>query len=247
MRSGYTSTVSEIMQEKRAIVLLSGGLDSAVTAAIAREQDYVLYALTFDYGQRHHHELAAAARVAGWLKVAEHVVQHFDLRVFGGSALTSEIDVPKAGRQCATSSEIPATYVPARNTIFLSVALAFAETRAARDIFLGVNAVDFSGYPDCRPAFIEAFQQLANVATKAGIEGSGFTIHAPLLHMSKSDIVREGARLGVDFSLTHSCYDPPGPGISCGLCDSCVLRREGFRQAGRVDPACYEATSNSPC
>lgn len=236
------------MANKRAIVLLSGGLDSAVTAAIAREQNYSVYALTFDYGQRHAQEIAAARRVAGWLGVAEHVVQQFDLRVFGGSALTSEMAVPKAGGAvperdtksgAGSAGDIPVTYVPARNTIFLSVALAFAETREAHDIFLGVNAVDYSGYPDCRPAFIEAFERLANVATRAGVDGRGFQIRAPLLRMTKADIVREGARLGVDFSLTHSCYDPPREGVACGLCDSCTLRREGFRSAGIVDPISY--------
>ncbi len=230
------------MAIKRAIVLLSGGLDSAVTAAIAREQNYAVYALTFDYGQRHAQEIAAARCVAGWLGVAEQVVQQFDLRVFGGSALTSEMAVPKAGTKVGGQNAdggIPVTYVPARNTIFLSVALAFAETREAHDIFLGVNAVDYSGYPDCRPEFIEAFERLANVATKAGVDGRGFHIRAPLLRMSKADIVREGARLGVDFSLTHSCYDPPREGVACGLCDSCTLRREGFRSAGIVDPVAY--------
>jgi 7-cyano-7-deazaguanine synthase len=244
-----------LMAIKRAIVLLSGGLDSAVTAAIAREQNYAVYALTFDYGQRHSQEIAAARRVARWLGVAEHVVQHFDLRVFGGSALTSDVAVPKAGRVvpkaggavperdtksgAGLAADIPVTYVPARNTIFLSVALAFAETRDAHAIFLGVNAVDYSGYPDCRPEFIEAFERLANMATKAGVDGRGFHIRAPLLRMGKADIVREGVRLGVDFSLTHSCYDPPREGVACGLCDSCTLRREGFRSAGIVDPVAY--------
>lgn len=228
--------------DKRAVVLLSGGLDSAVTAAVAREQGYTLYALTFDYGQRHAQEIEAARHVAGLLHVAEHVVQQFDLRVFGGSALTSDLAVPKAGTKVSGESGIPVTYVPARNTIFLSVALAFAETRNAQDIFLGVNAVDYSGYPDCRPEFIESFQHLANVATKAGIDGLGFCIRAPLLRMTKADIVREGVRLGVDFALTHSCYDPPRAGMACGLCDSCVLRQEGFRAAGITDPLQYSAT-----
>lgn len=226
------------MAIKRAIILLSGGLDSAVTGASAREQGYALYSLTFHYGQRHSQEIAAARRVADWLGVEEQVVQQFDLRVFGGSALTSDMAVPKSG----DSSGIPVTYVPARNTIFLSVALAFAETRGAQEIFLGVNAVDYSGYPDCRPAFIEAFERLANVATKAGVDGRGFHIRAPLLRMSKADIVREGARLGLDFALTHSCYDPPAESVACGLCDSCVLRREGFRAAGIADPIQYAST-----
>jgi len=226
---------------EQAILLLSGGLDSAVSGAMAREQGYALYALTFHYGQRHSQEIEAARRVAEWLGVAEHVVQHFDLRVFGGSALTSELAVPKVGG-ARGGSIIPITYVPARNTIFLSVALAFAETRGAQDIFLGVNAVDYSGYPDCRPAFIEAFERLANVATKAGVDGRGFHIRAPLLRMSKADIVREGARLGLDFALTHSCYDPPDERVACGLCDSCTLRREGFRTAGIADPIQYASS-----
>lgn len=237
MRSSYTY-VEFLMAIKRAIILLSGGLDSAVTGAIAREQGYALYSLTFHYGQRHAQEIAAAHRVADWLGVKEQVVQQFDLRVFGGSALTSDMAVPKSGG----SSGIPITYVPARNTIFLSVALAFAETREAQEIFLGVNAVDYSGYPDCRPAFIEAFERLANVATRAGVDGRGFHIRAPLLRMSKADIVREGARLGLDFALTHSCYDPPAEGVACGLCDSCMLRREGFRAAGIADPIRYASS-----
>jgi len=228
------------MQErKRAIVLLSGGLDSAVVGAIARRENYSLYALTLEYGQRHAAELEASRRVANWLGVKEHVVQRFDLRLFGGSALTAEIAVPKRNNASEIGPEPPITYVPARNTIFLSFALAFAEVRSARDIFLGVNAVDFSGYPDCRPEFIEAFERLANLATKAGTSGQEFAIRAPLLHMSKADIVREGAHLGLDFGLTHSCYDPPEEGLSCGRCDSCVLRREGFLAAGLVDPLKY--------
>ncbi len=230
------------MREKRAIVLLSGGLDSAVTAAMAREQGYAIYALTIDYGQRHAREIEAARRVAGWLPTIEHVVQRFDLRVFGGSALTSELAVPKSDDEHPRDSEIPITYVPARNTIFLSVALAFAEARSAQDIFLGVNAVDYSGYPDCRPEFIESFQRLANVATKAGVGGARFSIRAPLLRMSKAEIVREGVRLGVDFSLTHSCYDPASDGRACGLCDSCVIRRGGFCAAGIADPIAYTAS-----
>ena len=228
------------MQEpKRAIVLLSGGLDSAVTGAIARHENYALYALTLDYGQRHAAEIAASRRVASWLGVREHVVQQFDLRVFGGSALTAEIEVPKRNSASEIGPEPPITYVPARNTIFLSFALAFAEVRGARDIFLGVNAVDFSGYPDCRPEFIEAFERLANLATKLGTTSQRFSIRAPLLHSSKADIVREGARLGLNFGLTHSCYDPPEEGLSCGRCDSCILRREGFRAAGIHDPLRY--------
>lgn len=225
--------------EKLSIVLLSGGLDSATTAAVAREHGFRLHALTFDYGQRPLYEVAAARRVAAALGVAEHVVERIDLRVFGGSALTDQIVVPKPGESSRIGSGIPVTYVPARNTIFLAFALAFAEARGASDIFIGVNAIDYSGYPDCRPEFVEAFQRLADVATKAGVNGNRFTIHAPLIHMTKADIIREGARLGVEFGLTHSCYDPPGEGVACGQCDSCVLRREGFRQAGLIDPICY--------
>jgi 7-cyano-7-deazaguanine synthase len=169
----------------------------------------------------------------------EHVVERIDLRVFGGSALTDQIAVPKPGEASRIGSGIPVTYVPARNTIFLSFALAYAEARGASDIFIGVNAIDYSGYPDCRPEFVEAFQRLADVATKAGANGNRFTIHAPLIHMTKADIIREGARLGVKFALTHSCYDPPAEGIACGQCDSCVLRQEGFQQAGLIDPICY--------
>ena len=185
-------------------------------------------------------ETENARQVAQWLGVAEHVVEKLDLRVFGGSALTDNLAVPKHGTIPSTGS-IPITYVPARNTIFLSVALAFAEVRGARDIFLGVNAIDYSGYPDCRPEFLDAFERLANVATRMGVEGDNFSIRAPLLHFSKADIVAEGVRLGVDFSLTHSCYDPPATGVACGLCDSCVLRREGFRLAGVEDPITYAA------
>lgn len=226
-------------QDNRAILLLSGGLDSAVTGAIARSMGFELFGLTIDYGQRHAQELAAAARVATWLGVVEHVVQHIDLRVFGGSALTANIEVPKANPAKPPSGGIPITYVPARNTIFLSMALAFAESREASQIYLGVNAVDYSGYPDCRPEFIAVFEKLARVATKAGVGGQEISIAAPLIRMSKADIIREGARLGVDFGLTHSCYDPPQIGLSCGQCESCRLRLEGFRQAGIRDPLSY--------
>lgn len=229
----------ETNQIRPAIVLLSGGLDSSTTAAVARERGFGLHALTFDYGQRPVYEVAAARRVAAALGVAEHVVERIDLRVFGGSALTDQVAVPKPGEVARIGGGIPVTYVPARNTIFLAFALAFAEARGASDIFIGVNAIDFSGYPDCRPEFVEAFQRLADVATKAGVSGGRFTIHAPLIHMTKADIIREGARLGVEFGLTHSCYDPPGEGVACGQCDSCVLRREGFWQAGLTDPICY--------
>lgn len=225
--------------ERRAVVLLSGGLDSAVTAALARERGFSLVALSFDYGQRHAIELRAAQRVANALRVERHVVQRIDLRAFGGSALTDAIPVPKHERVTEMEAGIPVTYVPARNTIFLAFALALAETSAAEDIFIGVNALDYSGYPDCRPDFIGAFERLARLATRSGTEGGECRIHAPLIAMTKADIVREGARLGVDFSLTHSCYDPDAVGSACGRCDSCLLRRQGFAQAGIPDPVRY--------
>ena len=223
---------------KRAVVLLSGGLDSATTLALAVRDGFAPYALSFDYGQRHKLELAAARRVAGSLGVQDHRIAQIDLRVFGGSALTDEIAVPK-NRAEANASDIPITYVPARNTIFLSYALAWCETLGASDIFIGANAIDYSGYPDCRPEFISAFEQLANLATKAGVEGARFHIHAPLISMSKADIIRKGMDLGVDFSLTHSCYDPSADGLACGECDSCRLRLGGFQSAGRTDPIRY--------
>jgi 7-cyano-7-deazaguanine synthase len=220
---------------KRAVVLLSGGLDSATTLAICIREKFEPYALSFDYGQRHNIELVAAKRVAASLGAREHRIADIDLRVFGGSALTDEIPVPKSGDD-KKAAGIPITYVPARNTIFLSYALAWCEVLGAADIFLGVNAVDYSGYPDCRPAFITAFEKLASVATKAGVEGTRLRIHAPLLQMSKAQIIEKGFELGVDFSLTHSCYDPAGDQLACGECDSCRIRLEGFREAGRSDP-----------
>jgi 7-cyano-7-deazaguanine synthase len=223
---------------KRAVVLLSGGLDSATTLAICRHDGFEPYALSFDYGQRHALELNAAKRVAESLGAHEHRIAKIDLRVFGGSALTDEMAVPK-NRRGKSESDIPVTYVPARNTIFLSYALAWCEVLGGADIFIGANAIDYSGYPDCRPEFISAFEQLAGVATKAGVEGTRFRIHAPLISMSKADIIRKGMELGVDFSLTHSCYDPTADGVACGRCDSCRLRLEGFREAGLVDPIRY--------
>lgn len=221
----------------RAVCLLSGGLDSTTCLALARQQGFDCYCLSFDYGQRHAVELAAAKRVAERLGAKEHRSVRIDLRAFGGSALTSEVAVPKDRAADEMTQEIPATYVPARNTIFLSFALAYAEVVEANDIFIGVNAIDYSGYPDCRPAFIEAFECMANLATKAGVEGvTRIAIRAPLLKMSKADIVRKAAELGVDFRLTHSCYDPDASGKPCGRCDSCVLRRKGFEEAGLVDP-----------
>ena len=229
--------MSDIANNKgrRAIVLLSGGLDSMVSGGIARERGFVLSALTIDYNQRHRIELEAAKRVAASLGIDRHVTLPLNLRAFGGSALTDDIDVPKSGLEPG----IPVTYVPARNTIFLSLALGFAEAAGARDIFLGVNALDYSGYPDCRPEFIQAFQHLADLATRLGVEGQGFTIHAPLQNMTKADISAEAARLGLDAGISWSCYDPTPDGKHCGLCDSCRLRAKGFAEAGLPDPTVY--------
>lgn len=225
-----------------AVVLLSGGLDSATAAAIAKGRGFALYALSIDYGQRHRFELAAAHRVAQSLGVTRHVVTRIDLAQFGSSALTASIDVPKDRSIDEMESGVPITYVPARNTVFLSLALSYAEVLGAADIFIGVNAVDYSGYPDCRPEFIAAFERLANLATKAGVEGTlDFRIHAPLLEMTKAEIIHEGVALGVDYGLTHSCYDPSGSGASCGRCDACLLRRKGFAEAGVADPLEYVA------
>ena len=221
---------------KPAICLLSGGLDSATTMAIARRDGFNCYALSFDYGQRHRGELAAAARIAESLRAAQHLIVPINLRLFGGSALTADIDVPKSG----LIPGIPVTYVPARNTVFLSLALAWAEVLEASDIFIGVNAIDYSGYPDCRPEFIEAFERLANLATKAGVEGrTHLRIQAPLIQLSKCAIIKLGVQLGVDFRLTHSCYDPDRQGRACGQCDSCRLRLAGFAEAGLKDPLEY--------
>jgi len=224
---------------KKAVCLLSGGLDSATALACARRDGFAAYALTFDYGQRHRVELEAAARVARQLGAAEHRVFRIDLRAFGGSALTAEIDVPKDRQFSRSGGEIPITYVPARNTVFLSIALAWAEVLESSDIYIGVNAVDYSGYPDCRPEFIRAFEQMANLATKAGVEQrQRLRIHTPLIHLSKAGIIRLGLELGVDYSLTHSCYDPVGE-LACGHCDSCILRKAGFAEAGVPDPLRY--------
>jgi 7-cyano-7-deazaguanine synthase len=219
---------------KAAVVLLSGGLDSMVCAALARESGFEVIALTIDYGQRHRVELDSARRIAARL-ADRHVVLALDLTAFGGSALTSDIAVPKDG----IGEGIPVTYVPARNTIFLSVALGLAEASGARDIFIGVNALDYSGYPDCRPEFVAEFERLANLATKAGVEGEGFTIHAPLLDLTKADIAREAQRLRIDAGLSHSCYDPLPDGTHCGECDACRLRAKGFAEAGVADPTSY--------
>jgi 7-cyano-7-deazaguanine synthase len=223
---------------KRAVVLVSGGLDSATTLAICLREGFEAYALSFDYGQRHNLELDAAKRVSASLGAHEHRIAVIDLRVFGGSALTDNMPVPK-NRDRKEKTEIPITYVPARNTIFLSFALAWSEVLGAADIFIGANSIDYSGYPDCRPAFISAFEDLASLATKAGVEGTRFRIHAPLLMMSKAQIIRKGIELGVDFSQTHSCYDPTPDSLACGICDSCRIRLEGFREVGQDDPIPY--------
>ena len=229
--------------ERPAVVLLSGGLDSATTAAIARAEGFTLFALSVDYGQRHRSELEAARRVARALGAERHVVLSADLSPLGGSALTSAIDVPKDRNTDQIERQIPVTYVPARNTILLSLALAHAEVVGAADMFIGVNAVDYSGYPDCRPEFIGAFAALANLATKAGVEGSlEFRVHAPLLRWSKAQIIRRGIELGVDYSLTRSCYDPDGEDRACARCDACLLRRKGFAEAGVADPIEYQLT-----
>jgi 7-cyano-7-deazaguanine synthase len=224
---------------KRAVVLLSGGIDSTTTLAIAIAEGYEVYALSFDYGQRHQIETEAARRIADSLGAKEHRVAKIDLCIFGGSALTDDIDVPKKRSETEIAHGIPVTYVPARNTIFLAYALAWAEVIAASDIFLGVNAIDYSGYPDCRPQFIEAFETLANLGTKAGIEGRRFYFHTPLIKFSKAEIIRKSVGLSVDLSLTHSCYDPSPEGVACGECDSCLLRLKGFREAGIKDPIRY--------
>ena len=229
-----------LTQTKRAVCLLSGGLDSATCLAIARHEGYETYALSFDYGQRHKVELDAAARIAKALGAARHVVIAIDLRAFGGSALTDDIAVPKGRSDGEMGQGIPVTYVPARNTIFLSFALAWAETLGAPDIFTGVNAIDYSGYPDCRPEYIEAFERMANLATKAGVEGRmHLKIHTPLIQMTKGDIVRKAIALNVDLRLTHTCYDPDERGRACGECDACLLRLKGFAEAGTADPIEY--------
>lgn len=227
--------------KKKAVVLLSGGVDSATTLAIARTMEFEICALSFRYGQRHMVELDAARRIARCNAVARHLTVDIDLRLIGGSALTSDLAVPKSRNVEALASDIPITYVPARNTIFLSYALAWAEVLGSSDIFIGVNALDYSGYPDCRPEYIEAYVHMANLATKAGVEGrQKLKIHTPLIHLSKAQIIRKGLDLGVDYSLTHSCYDPAADGAACGQCDSCLLRLKGFQEAGLTDPVKYK-------
>ncbi|HEX8724461.1 MAG TPA: 7-cyano-7-deazaguanine synthase QueC [Gemmatimonadaceae bacterium] len=225
----------------RAVLLLSGGLDSTTTLAVARAEGHEVYALSFRYGQRHRHELEAAARVASAFGVARHITLDIDLRAFGGSALTADLPVPKDRALAEMGTGIPITYVPARNTIFLSFALAWADVLGARTIFIGVNALDYSGYPDCRPEYIEAFERMANLATRGGVEGTApVRIVAPLIDLSKAEIVRLGVSLGVDYSLTTSCYDPDATGAACGRCDACTLRLKGFAEAGMKDPGRYQ-------
>jgi 7-cyano-7-deazaguanine synthase len=228
------------MASRKSVILLSGGIDSATAAALAKQQGFELHALSYHYGQRHERELESAKRVSAFLPADSHQVIRFDLRAIGGSALTDQIKVPKGRSEAAIAQGIPSTYVPARNTIFLSFALALAERIEAEDIFFGANQLDYSGYPDCREEYIRAFEQMANLATKAGVEGtSHLKIHAPLLHLTKAEIIRTGLDLGLDYALTWSCYDPCADGRACGLCDSCQLRLKGFKEAGAADPIPY--------
>ena len=225
---------------KKAVILLSGGLDSATTLAIAQNDGFTPYGLTFSYGQRHQFEIGASQKIAEACNLTDHIITEIDLRAFGGSALTDDIDVPKDRSESTMSGSIPVTYVPARNTIFLSFALAWAEVLQSNDIFLGVNSMDYSGYPDCRPEYIQSFQAMANLATKAGVDGAqSITIHTPLISMTKGEIISKGLALGVDYSLTHSCYDPDKAGNACGRCDSCHIRLKGFQEAGTADPINY--------
>ena len=223
----------------KAIILLSGGLDSATTLAIAKTEGFQPFTLSFDYGQRHRVELDRAKEISERMSALQHRVVNIDLKQFGGSALTDAIEVPKNRDDTEMADGIPVTYVPASNTIFLSYALAYAEVQGAKDIFIGVNAVDYSGYPDCRPEFIEAFEKVANLATKAGVEGQSLKIHTPLIDLSKAQIIQKGLALGVDYSMTHSCYDTDDKGLACGVCDSCQLRLRGFKEAGVADPVKY--------
>ena len=225
---------------KKAVILLSGGLDSATTLAIAQNDGFTPYGLTFSYGQRHQFEIGASQKISEAYNLTDHIITEIDLRSFGGSALTDDIDVPKDRSESTMSGSIPVTYVPARNTIFLSFALAWAEVLQSNDIFLGVNSMDYSGYPDCRPEYIQSFQAMANLATKVGVDGDqSITIHTPLISMTKGEIIRKGLALGVDYSLTHSCYDPDKAGNACGRCDSCRIRLKGFQEAGTADPINY--------
>ena len=228
------------MSASKAVILLSGGIDSATAAAIAKQEGFELHSLSFNYGQRHERELESAKRVAAFLQASSHRLMHFDLRAIGGSALTDQIEVPKGRSDAEIAQGIPITYVPARNTIFLSFALALAERIGSQDIYFGANQLDYSGYPDCREEFIRAFEQMADLATKAGVEDkSRLEIHTPLLHMTKAEIIKTGLKLGLDYSLTWSCYDPRSDGRPCGRCDSCQLRLKGFKEAGAIDPIVY--------
>ena len=227
-------------ENKKAVVLLSGGIDSTTALAMAQAEGYAVHGLSFLYGQRSRLEVEAAKRIARAAKLAEHRIAEIDLTIFGGSALTSDVAVPKGRSLEEMSRQVPITYVPARNTIFLSYALAFAESIGAEDIFIGVNAIDYSGYPDCRPEYISAFEAMANLATKAGIEGRGIKIRTPLIEMSKAEIIRAGTALGINYALTTSCYDPDPEGLACGACDSCLLRKKGFEEAGLPDPTGYQ-------
>lgn len=225
---------------KKAVVLSSGGLDSTTTMAIAKHEGFEIYSLSFSYGQRHVFELEAAQKVADFIGVVEHLVINIDLKKIGGSSLTEDIDVPKHRDESEMTQGIPVTYVPARNTIFLSFALAWAEVLKSSDIFIGANAIDYSGYPDCRPEYIEAFERMANLATKTGVEGTTkIRIKTPLIHLTKAQIIQKGIELGIDYTLTHSCYDPSSQGLACGECDSCLLRKKGFKEAGITDPTRY--------
>lgn len=236
-----------IQQSKSAVVLLSGGIDSTTTLAIAKHEGFRLHALTFRYGQRHAIEIDAARRVAQALGVVRHAIVDMDLRVFGGSALTDDLAVPKSRTLDEIAHGIPSTYVPARNTIFLAYALAYAEVSQSEDVFIGVNARDYSGYPDCRPEYIQAFEAMANLATKAAVEGrQRLRIHSPLIHLDKAQIIQRGLELGVDYALTHSCYDPTPDGAACGQCDSCLLRLKGFAEAGVADPIAYRTSPSAP-
>ncbi|MBI4744726.1 MAG: 7-cyano-7-deazaguanine synthase QueC [Actinobacteria bacterium] len=224
--------------EKKAVVLSSGGIDSTTTLAITKSEGYKIHSISFNYGQRHIIELEKAKKIAEYFKVEKHIIVDVDLRKIGGSALTAEVDVPKERNEVQISREIPVTYVPARNVIFLSIASALAESIGSSDIFIGVSAIDYSGYPDCRPEFISSFEKMINLATKAGVEGKKLVIHAPLANLTKGEIIRKGIELGVDYSITHSCYDPVD-GKACGKCDSCILRLKGFKEAGTKDPVEY--------
>jgi 7-cyano-7-deazaguanine synthase len=234
--------VQAVGGEPKAVVLLSGGLDSSTVLYLAQSKSYQVFALSFRYGQRHEFELSAARQIAEAAGVTDHRVVNIDLAAFGGSALTDDLQVPKHRNDREMESGIPVTYVPARNTVFLALALAWAEVLDAQDIFLGVNHVDYSGYPDCRPEFIRAFERVANLATKSGVEGNRFRIHAPLIELSKREIVQKGVELGVDFSMTHTCYDPDDAGRACGACDACQLRLQGFRECGLEDPVAYQGS-----